>query len=147
MELFFSVNKILNQFSDPPTVNVLQPSYGVTVSNSVTLQCVVTSSLPVTSVYWQRNVGGSVTTITSNTNTNKYSGSTANAPSLTILSAELGDTGSYTCFASNSAGTGQSTVTTLTVTGSRFSFALCSLILIYNIDYLYNLHYHYRMFV
>lgn len=69
---------------------------------------------------WQKNIAGIITSITSTTDTNKYTGSTVSTPSLTILSTELADTGSYTCFASNSVGTGQSTVTTLTVSGSRF---------------------------
>jgi hypothetical protein len=104
---------------DPPTVTVQQPSYSVTTGNSVTLVCSVSSSLSITSVQWQRNVGGTITTITSNTNTNKYSGSTTTTPSLTIFSAASSDVGTYTCFATNSVGTGQSTTTTLSVTGSR----------------------------
>ncbi|XP_063428591.1 hemicentin-1-like isoform X14 [Mytilus trossulus] len=102
----------------PPTVTVLQPSYSITVGDSVTLECTVTSVLPVTSVQWQRNVGGIITTITSTSNTNKYSGNTVTTPSLTISVTALSDTGDYTCFATNSVGTGQSTVTTLTVTGT-----------------------------
>ncbi|XP_052058078.1 hemicentin-1-like isoform X9 [Mytilus californianus] len=99
-----------------PTVQVQQPSYSVTTGSSVTLVCTVTSTLTVTSVYWQRNVGGSITQIT--TNTNKYSGSTTGTPSLTIFNAAQSDAGTYTCFATNSVGTGQSTTTTLSVTGS-----------------------------
>ncbi|XP_063428595.1 hemicentin-1-like isoform X18 [Mytilus trossulus] len=102
----------------PPTVTVLQPSYSITVGNSVTLECTVSSVLPVTSVQWQRNVGGIITTITSTSNTNKYSGNTVTTPSLTISVTALSDTGDYTCFATNSVGSGQSTVTTLTVTGT-----------------------------
>jgi hypothetical protein len=44
---------------------VQQPSYSVTTDNSVTLICTVSSSLPITSVQWQRNIGGSITTINS----------------------------------------------------------------------------------
>ena len=104
---------------DPPTVTVQQPSYSVTTGNWVTLVCSVSSSLPITNVYWQRNVGSSITTINSNTNTNKYSGSSTTTPSLTIFSAASSDAGTYTCFASNSVGTGQSSTTQLSVTGSR----------------------------
>jgi hypothetical protein len=102
-----------------PTVQVQQPSYSVTTGNSVTLVCTVSSSLPITSVQWQRNVNGGITTINSNTNTNKYSGSTTTIPSLTIFNAASSDVGTYTCFASNNVGTGQSTTTTLSVTGSK----------------------------
>jgi hypothetical protein len=91
-----------------PTVQVQQPSYSVTTGSTVTLVCTVTSNLAITSVKWQRNVGGSITTINSNTNTNKYSGSTTTTPSLTIFNAASSDVGTYTCFASNSVGTGQS---------------------------------------
>jgi hypothetical protein len=51
-----------------PTVQVQQPSYSVTTGNTMTLGCTVTSNLAITSVQWQRNVGGSITTINSNTN-------------------------------------------------------------------------------
>jgi hypothetical protein len=105
-----------------PTVQVQQPSYSVTTGNSVTLICTVSSSLPITSVQWQRNIGGSITTI--NSNTNKYSGSTTTTPSLTIFNAASSDVGTYTCFASNSVGTGQSTTTTLSVTGQSTTTTL-----------------------
>ena len=113
-----------------PTVQVQQPSYSVTTGNTMTLVCTVTSNLAITSVQWQRNVGGSITTINSNTNTNKYSGSTTTTPSLTIFNATSSDVGTYTCFASNSVGTGPSTTTTLSDTGSKcvlynFSFLNC----------------------
>jgi hypothetical protein len=119
-------NMLFSFVLDPPTVTVQQSSYSVTTGNSVTLVCSVSSSLSITSVQWQRNVGGTITTINSNTNTNKYSGSTTTTPSLTIFSAAQSDAGTYTCFASNSVGTGQSTTTTLSVTGSRLTsiFAL-----------------------
>ena len=103
-----------------PTVAIQQPSYSVTTGGSITLVCTVSSNLAITSVQWQRNVNGGITTITSNTNTNKYSGSTTTTPSLTIFSAASSDAGTYTCFASNSVGTGQSTTTTLSVTGSMY---------------------------
>ena len=96
-----------------------QPSYSVTTGQSVTLVRTVSSTLLVTSVHWQRNSGGTITTITSTTNTNKYSGSTTRTPSLTIFNAASSDAGVYTCFASNIVGTGQSTTTTLSVTGSK----------------------------
>jgi hypothetical protein len=42
---------------DPPTVQVQQSSYSVNTGNTVTLVCTVSSSLPITNVYWQRNIG------------------------------------------------------------------------------------------
>jgi hypothetical protein len=97
--------------SDPPTVQIQQSSYSVTTGNSVTFVCTVTSTLPITTVYWQRNFGGSTSNINANANTGKYSGSTVNTPSLTIYNADSSDAGTYTCSASNSVGTGQSTTT------------------------------------
>ena len=105
----------MNTISAAPTVTVQQSSYSVTSGQSVTLVCTVTSNLQINSVFWQRNIGGTVSTITSNTNTNKYSGSTTTTPSLTIFQADVNDAASYTCFATNNAGTGQSSATTLTV--------------------------------
>jgi hypothetical protein len=105
-------------FLDPPTVQVQQSSYSVNTGNTVTLVCTVTSNLPITNVYWQRNNGGSGTTITT-TNTNKYSGSTTTTPSLTIFSVQQSDVGTYTCYGSNSVGTDQSS-TTLSVTGGIY---------------------------
>ena len=102
-----------------PTVAVQQASYSVSTGNTVTLSCTVTSNLAVTDVYWQRNIGGAITQIRSTTNTNKYSGSTTSTPSLTIFNADQSDAGVYTCFATNSVGTGQSSTTTLSVTGSK----------------------------
>ena len=116
-----------------PTVQVQQSSYSVTTGSTVTLVCTVTSNLAITSVQWQRNVGGSITTINSNTNTNKYSGSTTTTPSLTIFNAASSDVGTYTCFASNSIGTGQNMTTTLSDTGSKcvlYNF-FCFLIVLY----------------
>ena len=101
-----------------PTVQLSQSVYSVNNGGQVTLGCTVTSTSQVTSVFWQRNVNGFVTTITSNTNTNKYSGSTVNNPSLTIFNSASSDAGTYTCFASNGFGTGTSTSTSLTV-GSK----------------------------
>ena len=84
----------------------------------MTLVCTVSSSLPITSVQWQRNIGGTITTITT-TNTNKYSGSTTTTPSLTIFSVQQSDVEAYTCYGSNNVGTDQSS-TTLSVTGSMY---------------------------
>ena len=124
-----SINCVL--FLAVPTVQVQQSSYSVNSGNTVTLVCTVSSNLPVTSVQWQRNIGGSITTINSNTNTNKYSGSTTTTPSLTIFSVQQSDVGTYTCYGSNSVGTGQSS-TTLSVTGSMY---ICILKLVIYIEY------------
>ena len=83
--------------------------------------CNVSSSLPLTSVELQKYSNGTITTINTESNTEKYSGSSTNTPSLTIFYVELSDAGIYTCFASNSDGTGESDMTTLIVSGKVFS--------------------------
>ena len=109
---------------DPPFVTVNQSLYYVQTGNMVTLVCNVSSSLPLTDVQWEKNSNGTITTITTESNTEKYSGSSTNTPSLTIFYAELSDAGIYTCFASNSDGTGESDMTTLIVSGKVFLIML-----------------------
>ncbi|XP_069115359.1 hemicentin-1-like isoform X2 [Argopecten irradians] len=99
-----------------PTVSISQSGYSVTTGTSITLSCSVSASPSHTSVFWQRNVGSGTQTVTID-NVN-FSGSSVNSPSLTVISADTSDSGSYTCFATNSVGTGQSGSTTLTVSGS-----------------------------
>ncbi|XP_069133119.1 mucin-22-like isoform X2 [Argopecten irradians] len=99
-----------------PTVTVAQSAYSTTTGTSVTLTCTVSSATTVTTVFWQRTIGGNTITLTID-NVN-YSGSSPSTPSLTVIAADSGDVGSYTCFAVNSAGTGNSAATTLSVTGN-----------------------------
>lgn len=101
-------------FPDSPTVTITNDAINVVQGNSVTLDCTVSSNLALTSVYWQRNTNGAITTInpTINNPNNKYSGSTTSNPALTIFNADIVDAGDYTCFAVSSAGTGQSNIVT-----------------------------------
>ena len=46
-----------------PTVEIQQSFYNVNSGSLVTLDCSVSTSLPITSVQWQRNIGGSITAI------------------------------------------------------------------------------------
>ncbi|XP_052103319.1 hemicentin-1-like [Mytilus californianus] len=100
------------------TVTVPQVSYSVNYGQSVQLICTVTGTPAVQNVYWQKITNGVQSYINSTTNANKYSGSTIGTPSLTILNADSDDVGSYTCYASNSVGTGQSQQTQLSVVGN-----------------------------
>lgn len=93
---------------DAPIVSVPATHSSVTTGNSVTVNCTVFSKLIVTDVYWQRTIGGVISLIKSTTNTNKYSGITANTPSLTIYNADTSDVGTYRCFAANVFGYGNS---------------------------------------
>lgn len=104
---------------EPPTVNVPVPSNNVDFGNSVTLTCTVTANPPHTIVYWRKLRNGITTNINVAQSGGKYAGSTVSNPSLQINNAQLDDQGSYTCYAQNSVGTGQSTPTALLVTGSK----------------------------
>ncbi|XP_060078232.1 hemicentin-1-like, partial [Ylistrum balloti] len=99
-----------------PSVTVSQSSYSVTTGTSVTLSCTVSANPSHTSVFWQRNVGSGTQSITID-NVN-FSGATVSSPSLTVISASTDDSGSYTCYATNSVGTGLGSTITLTVSGS-----------------------------
>ncbi|OWF41783.1 basement membrane-specific heparan sulfate proteoglycan core protein-like [Mizuhopecten yessoensis] len=101
-----------------PAVTISQTGYSTITGNSITLGCTVSADPTHTSVFWQLNINGITQNIT--IDGVNYSGSTVNSPSLTVLHANTGDSGTYTCFATNSLGTGQSSQTTLTVTGSKF---------------------------
>ncbi|XP_071154210.1 aggrecan core protein-like isoform X1 [Mytilus edulis] len=96
-----------------PTVTVLKSDYTVKAASSVTLNCIVSSSTNISTVFLKRTIDNNVTLI--QTNKFKFSGSTPSFPSLTINNAGLRDAGQYQCFAENEAGTGQSVFTTLTV--------------------------------
>ena len=111
------VNKNTFFIVDIPVVNVLSNQYSVNIGSSVTLECTVVASPTHTTVYWERNVNGVSTRIT--TGTGKYTGSTVSNPSLTVNNADNSDEGFYICFATNSVGTGQSSNTYLDVLGSK----------------------------
>ncbi|VDI53187.1 Hypothetical predicted protein [Mytilus galloprovincialis] len=113
----------------PPNVTIPQSSYSVLIGNSVTLICNVTSDFGWFGVYWQRateyDFDTSVLTseplvITIDYEmisilSYKYSGSNSSSPSLTIFNADKQDEGAYICFAVDEIGTGNSSVTLLTV--------------------------------
>ncbi|VDI14043.1 Hypothetical predicted protein [Mytilus galloprovincialis] len=95
-----------------------QSSYSVSPGKTTTLECFVTSSLPLIGVYWKQKGRYGTITIEFTTNANKYSGTTTITPSLTIFNAGQRDVGTYTCFAMNGIGTGQSSTTALSISGS-----------------------------
>lgn len=106
---------------DLPNVSLNTTSYTKPAGSSVTLECTVSSQSAITSVFWTKYTNTD-TRITSSTDTNRYRGSTPDTPSLTIVSAVLGDAGQYRCSAVNSDGTGHSTSNiTLHVTGFNFN--------------------------
>ncbi|XP_071150175.1 hemicentin-1-like [Mytilus edulis] len=113
-----SSSTILSIAGSIPTVSILHPSYSVTPGNTVTLQCLINSTLPVRHVYWERYINGDKKVITFTTDTSIYTGSTATAPSLTIFNAVQSDVGYYKCFAYNGVGTGRSASTVMSLNGS-----------------------------
>lgn len=92
-------------------------SYTAQVGSSVTLSCRVISATPaITDLFWRKQVNGVYTRITIDNN-RFFGGSTSNA-NLTISNVALSDQTSYQCSATNSAGTGNSGATTLSVSGN-----------------------------
>eukprot|EP00105_Crassostrea_gigas_P045483 XP_019929631.1 PREDICTED: hemicentin-1-like [Crassostrea gigas] len=100
-----------------PILQIGSSSYTAQVGSSVTLSCRVISATPaITDLFWRRQVNGVYTRITIDNN-RFFGGSTSNA-NLTISNVALSDQTSYQCSATNSAGTGNSGATTLSVSGS-----------------------------
>ena len=66
-----------------PVVNIQQLAFNINIGQDITLECSIKANPIHTAVYWQRIVNGQTTQI-STTNSNKYSGSTVNTPSLTV---------------------------------------------------------------
>jgi hypothetical protein len=86
------------------------------MGNDVTLVCIITSTLSYTEVKWVKAVNNVRKGVV--IDGSKYSGSTVNSPSLTIHRVDSSDVGYYTCYGSNSVGTGQSQEVHLDVVGS-----------------------------
>lgn len=82
------------------------------------MECTVFSNSTVLEVYWRRQT--EVGTQVIRYNTIGISGSSTEDPSLTIEVTTYSDSGSYICLASNRHGSGQSEVTNLIITGSKY---------------------------
>lgn len=76
----------------------------------------MTSNPAHTSVKWVKTLNNANTDVEV---TGRFSGATVNGPSLTISNSVNSDGGYYTCYATNSIGTGQSQSTFLNVIGSK----------------------------
>ena len=104
-------------FVEIPILSIGSSSYTVQVGGTVTLACSVLSATPaITTVFWRKLVNGAYTNI--NIDNIRFFGGTVSNANLTITNVVLSDQTSYQCSASNSAGTGNSGATTLTVSGS-----------------------------
>ncbi|XP_065932028.1 platelet binding protein GspB isoform X4 [Magallana gigas] len=105
------------QIQEIPILQIGSSSYTTQVGSSVTLSCRVISATPaITDLFWRKQVNGVYTRITIDNN-RFFGGSISNA-NLTISNVALSDQTSYQCSATNSAGTGNSGATTLSVSGS-----------------------------
>lgn len=102
-----------------PIVQIAQNSYSVNLGGAVELVCIVSADPPVSSITWTRTVNGVTSTLNIGSLT-RFTGGTVSNPSLTILNAQTSDEGTYVCSAQNSAGTGQSGSTTLSIVGSKY---------------------------
>lgn len=107
-------------FLDAPTVQITSTIFPVLIGSQIILGCNVVANPPATEVYWIfLDLSNQQTVIRQNTNVAKYGGVTLQSPSLVLKSAEFSDEGKYTCYASNSIGTGNSLTADLDVTGSK----------------------------
>lgn len=118
----FPFLKFDNFFTDEPIVTIPLPNYNGQFGGNVELTCNVVANPSATVVYWTKTVGGQTTTI--GQSTGKYSFS-VNSPSLMISNLDASDKASYTCYATNSIGSGNSQPTTLDVIGSKFIGVIC----------------------
>ncbi|XP_021352861.1 hemicentin-1-like isoform X2 [Mizuhopecten yessoensis] len=99
-----------------PSVTIAQTAFGAQVSTTITLGCTVTSAATVLSVYWRRDIGSGFVDITID-GTN-FSGSTITLPSLTLINADITDSGTYQCFATNAGGIGSSATASVTISSA-----------------------------
>ncbi|XP_048778626.2 hemicentin-1-like isoform X2 [Ostrea edulis] len=104
-----------------PSVSLQQSSYSAVIGQNVSLACIVTVTTndpPVLNVYWKK-MTPSGSGIIGVSGSQKYSGSTIESPNLIIRNLDVHDNGNYSCLATNAAGTSESDVAVLTVTGSQ----------------------------
>lgn len=110
------------QTSSSITIILDSTYYAVQVGQSVTLQCTVIAVPFQTSITWQVTRNSQTESINVLGNPQKFGGSNVTYPSLIIRTAELSDSGSYTCSAANSATSKSSDPIALDITGSEQSY-------------------------
>lgn len=103
-----------------PIVDIESNSYIVRFLDTLTIKCYVQENeeYPVRRIYWQYINNGVITLIESG---NKgIAGSTIITPSLTIEMVTTSESGLYTCFATNDAGTAKSKPIQVIVNGGVY---------------------------
>ena len=107
---------ILSVTISPATANVVR-------GNTQTIICSVSGTPAANSISWTKD--GSTLNIANSGG--KYSGGTTGNPSLTIINFQTTDAGTYSCSATNAAGTGSSLPQTsvLTYVGESVAFYNC----------------------
>jgi len=113
--IFFTYIIFSLLFVDRPSVEIPSPLYNVILGDNITLVCTITSDLPVTKIQWQKKRGGIFTDVY--IDDVAFHGSSTSDPSLTLIGARFIDEGEYLCIATNYAGSENSNITTLNVTG------------------------------
>lgn len=96
-------------------VEIPRPLYNVILGDNITLVCTITSDLPVTNIQWQKKRDEIFTDVYIDDVI--FHGSLTSDPSLTLIGARFIDEGDYLCIAANYAGSENSNITTLNVTG------------------------------
>jgi hypothetical protein len=100
---------------------VVTTQYNVIEDHNITLSCNVSGVPDVYDVSWTMD------TTSGSVNSDRLTGGTITDPSLTVGDTELGDTGWYTCSATNLAGTTYGKPLHLNVTESKILSYVCCL--------------------
>jgi len=98
---------------------VVTTQYNVIEDHNITLSCNVSGVPDVYDVSWTMD------TTSGSVNSDRLTGGTITDPSLTVEDTELGDTGWYTCSATNLAGTTDGKPLHLNVTESKILLYVC----------------------
>lgn len=98
-----------------PEVTIATSGYTTIYGREIEIECEIMAYPSVILVYWQKKVNNTVSTL--NRGTVGTKGINITMPSLVLTFPTTEDSGSYTCFATNKAGTQKSLPATLIVEG------------------------------